>query len=214
VQDLGAETLTVCARSGCWNAHCVRKIWVLERSLCAQDLGAGTPTVHGLPVASGSDASDGRELAGEVEEEGSEVQDAEEPNSFSRVNLAFPDDDIKREFPLFPVRSQPIPIVRLASRGGSSPTAGNRFVHEGWRLNCHAGVGVQGKEGAAIAELVEGEMLYMPAGWFHEVTSQNRSQRGGDDGGHLALNYWFHPPDNLDPSAEGFAKPYRCSIPI
>ena len=29
-------------------------------------------------------------------------------------------------------------------------------------------------------------MLYLPAGWFHEVSSL---------GAHCALNYWFHPPD-------------------
>ena len=33
--------------------------------------------------------------------------------------------------------------------------------------------------------LEAGEMLYMPAGWFHEVSSV---------GQHCALNYWFHPP--------------------
>jgi hypothetical protein len=30
----------------------------------------------------------------------------------------------------------------------------------------------------------------------------------GLDGGHLALNYWYHPPDNLDPGRAGFSKPY------
>lgn len=32
----------------------------------------------------------------------------------------------------------------------------------------------------------------------------------GLDGGHLALNFWFHPPTNLDPSAAGFKAPYAC----
>eukprot|EP00316_Scyphosphaera_apsteinii_P016278 CAMPEP_0119317842 /NCGR_PEP_ID=MMETSP1333-20130426/44514_1 /TAXON_ID=418940 /ORGANISM="Scyphosphaera apsteinii, Strain RCC1455" /LENGTH=403 /DNA_ID=CAMNT_0007323901 /DNA_START=189 /DNA_END=1400 /DNA_ORIENTATION=- len=39
-----------------------------------------------------------------------------------------------------------------------------------------------------------GEMLYLPCGWFHEVTSY---------GEHIALNYWFHPPDRST-----FEKPY------
>jgi len=30
----------------------------------------------------------------------------------------------------------------------------------------------------------------------------------GLDGGHLAINYWFHPPDHLDPGKSGFNKPY------
>jgi hypothetical protein len=30
----------------------------------------------------------------------------------------------------------------------------------------------------------------------------------GLDGGHLAFNYWYHPPDNLDPSKAGFKRPY------
>lgn len=50
-----------------------------------------------------------------------------------------------------------------------------------------------------------GQMLYLPAGWFHQVTS--RTAPGGTC--HLAFNYWFHPPDNLDPSAAGYDSPYR-----
>lgn len=30
----------------------------------------------------------------------------------------------------------------------------------------------------------------------------------GHDGGHLAINYWYHPPDNLDSSKAGFKQPY------
>jgi hypothetical protein len=30
----------------------------------------------------------------------------------------------------------------------------------------------------------------------------------GLDGGHLAINYWYHPPDNLDSSKAGFKQPY------
>lgn len=45
-----------------------------------------------------------------------------------------------------------------------------------------------------------------PQGWFHEVSSF--STPGSPV--HMALNYWVHPPDNLDPSPAGFAQPYRC----
>ncbi|EPQ31066.1 uncharacterized protein PFL1_01255 [Pseudozyma flocculosa PF-1] len=64
-----------------------------------------------------------------------------------------------------------------------------------------------------------GEMLYLPASWYHEVTSSSLPPYGSDDataadegssssgksgagagadqGFHMALNYWFHPPDAL-----------------
>eukprot|EP00775_Hariotina_reticulata_P000764 gene764-1071_t len=63
---------------------------------------------------------------------------------------------------------------------------------------------------AAALEVVlqAGDMLYMPAGWFHEVTSYGG---GGLDGGHLAINYWYHPPDNLVSSKSGFNHPYTSS---
>ena len=35
-------------------------------------------------------------------------------------------------------------------------------------------------------------LLYLPAGWFHEVFSESSGS-----GGHLALNYWLRPPDVL-----------------
>eukprot|EP01127_Copromyxa_protea_P019879 TRINITY_DN6540_c0_g1_i2.p1 TRINITY_DN6540_c0_g1~~TRINITY_DN6540_c0_g1_i2.p1 ORF type:complete len:573 (+),score=174.60 TRINITY_DN6540_c0_g1_i2:630-2348(+) len=37
----------------------------------------------------------------------------------------------------------------------------------------------------------EGEMLYLPASWFHEVVSLGQEK----DNTHIALNYWAHPPD-------------------
>merc|ERR1712113_341915 len=39
------------------------------------------------------------------------------------------------------------------------------------------------------ATLQVGDVLYLPASWFHEVISS-----GADDGGHLALNIWMAPP--------------------
>ncbi|KAK9814629.1 hypothetical protein WJX72_009022 [[Myrmecia] bisecta] len=87
-----------------------------------------------------------------------------EPPSFSRIDLALPDAQLRAKFPLFP-----------------------------------------GKAAALECEVRAGQMLYLPAGWFHEVTSF-----GGSQGGHLAFNYWFHPPDNLKP--EGFWKPYTTDF--
>jgi hypothetical protein len=45
--------------------------------------------------------------------------------------------------------------------------------------------------------LKAGEMLYLPVGWFHEVTSFNSSSAKAQKG-HIALNYWMHPPANDD----------------
>lgn len=39
-----------------------------------------------------------------------------------------------------------------------------------------------------VVDLVPGDLLYLPASWFHEVHS---TAAGGH---HLALNAWFHPP--------------------
>lgn len=53
----------------------------------------------------------------------------------------------------------------------------------------------------------EGEMIYIPAGWFHEVQSLGSE-------GHMAFNYWFHPPDNhteisgTDRKSIPYSKPY------
>ena len=37
-----------------------------------------------------------------------------------------------------------------------------------------------------------GQMLYLPASWYHEVTSYTDPEE--KTGVHMALNYWFHPP--------------------
>lgn len=53
----------------------------------------------------------------------------------------------------------------------------------------------------SIVELKKNQTLYLPAGWFHEVTSQDETKGSY----HTALNYWFHPPDSLD----RFEQPYK-----
>lgn len=45
--------------------------------------------------------------------------------------------------------------------------------------------------------LEPGEMLYLPAGWFHEVTLFG-SDGESLDTAHVALNYWFMPPDGVN----------------
>ncbi|XBW37587.1 hypothetical protein QEN19_003168 [Hanseniaspora menglaensis] len=41
-----------------------------------------------------------------------------------------------------------------------------------------------------VIDLKPGDVLYLPAGWFHEVSSRGNY--------HIACNYWFVPPDNFD----------------
>ena len=84
--------------------------------------------------------------------------------------------------------------------------------------------------------LEAGEMLFLPAGWYHEVQSlggigvgggsssegkevssevaeEGRRSSGGKEmhgegqGGHLAFNYWFHPPDS-----SSYDKPYTTDF--
>ena len=51
-----------------------------------------------------------------------------------------------------------------------------------------------------IVELKNGDMLYLPASWFHCVWSY-----ADEDEFHIAVNYWYHPPDQLD----AFETPYQ-----
>ncbi|KAL7510345.1 hypothetical protein ACHAXN_012027 [Cyclotella atomus] len=55
----------------------------------------------------------------------------------------------------------------------------------------------------AYCHVNAGEMLYLPASWFHEVTSYGVEGSGC----HLALNYWFHPPDGKE-----FETPYSTDF--
>jgi hypothetical protein len=54
---------------------------------------------------------------------------------------------------------------------------------------------------SAFCTVQEGDILYLPASWFHEVTSY------GGENGHLAMNYWFHPPDG-----DSFELPYSTQF--
>ena len=54
----------------------------------------------------------------------------------------------------------------------------------------------------AVVEIEEGNMLYLPAGWFHEV----RSRPSIESPWHFAFNYWFHPP-----TTSSFEEPYDSS---
>jgi len=57
------------------------------------------------------------------------------------------------------------------------------------------------KVGVSV-EVCAGEMLYLPAGWFHEVKSNGEAPLG-----HMAFNYWYHPPDGTE-----FNQPYKSDF--
>ena len=59
-----------------------------------------------------------------------------------------------------------------------------------------------------------GEMLYIPAGWFHEVKSKSSENPSKDLPGHMAFNYWFHPPSVQSQGEKeiSFNKPYRSDF--
>jgi hypothetical protein len=69
-----------------------------------------------------------------------------------------------------------------------------------------------------IVRVQAGEMLYLPASWWHCVWSYTTASSADEDAAvpdddddepvhpfHLATNYWYHPPDQLD----SFTQPYK-----
>ncbi|KAE8258838.1 hypothetical protein A4X13_0g1411 [Tilletia indica] len=54
-----------------------------------------------------------------------------------------------------------------------------------------------------VADLKPGQCLYLPASWWHEVTSMSTPEHPF----HCALNFWFHPPTNLVKTDEPQTKP-------
>ena len=71
-----------------------------------------------------------------------------------------------------------------------------------------------------VCEIQAGEMLFLPAGWFHEVRSRNDGKgsgatasgkgSGSRGNGHVAFNYWFHPPDVCEKGQ--FRSPYSSQF--
>ena len=57
-----------------------------------------------------------------------------------------------------------------------------------------------------VVDINLGEMLYLPASWWHEVTSSSPEHTKNNV--HMAFNYWFYPPDGL----KNFDEPYRDEI--
>lgn len=74
-------------------------------------------------------------------------------------------------------------------------------------LPTHPAARAQGRAAAVECTVEAGQALYLPAGWFHEVTSYATQESRI----HLALNFWYHPPDNLKTAEAALQQPYRCA---
>lgn len=51
-------------------------------------------------------------------------------------------------------------------------------------------------------DISAGEMLFLPSGWFHEVTSFSEATAASK--AHIAFNYWMHPP-----ATKAYSQPYE-----
>ena len=93
--------------------------------------------------------------------------------------------------------------------GGSEEGGGEGPPRNFSRLGEGDEEGVKAKCMAMQVTLSAGQMLYLPCGWFHNVKS--RSGAGPQEAPyHLAFNYWFYPPDNIDGSGGGDSgRPYK-----
>jgi hypothetical protein len=71
---------------------------------------------------------------------------------------------------------------------------------------------------AATVDVGPGDLLYLPCGWFHEVVSSSSSNVSSSTTAtsesicsplHLALNFWFHPPDRARANPSNpYSRPY------
>ncbi|KAG8904543.1 hypothetical protein FRB99_001583 [Tulasnella sp. 403] len=98
-----------------------------------------------------------------------------EPSSFSRIPTAYLHDFLQ------------IPTTAKSPSFGAG--------------HSYAGLKKAGKP--LIVDISAGDILYLPASWWHEVTSS-----GPGATPHMAFNYWFHPPNDLN----DFSLPYRDKI--
>lgn len=99
-------------------------------------------------------------------------------------------------------------LQNAQSGGPSEPLSFSQIPTQ--ELHAHLGLTSPKQKSEALAragtpyivDLKAGDMLYLPTSWFHEVTSFSDE---GDDV-HIALNYWFHPPDS---ALQRFERPYE-----
>jgi Cupin-like domain len=104
--------------------------------------------------------------------------------------------------------------VVVGSRPESKPKHFSRVVLDSNQLDaCPTAYPLfPDRQRQCVVSLEAGEMLYLPASWFHCVTSKsdcasNASATPGLNY-HLAINYWYHPPDHLS----DFDNPYQSDF--
>lgn len=164
---------------------------------------------NGFPVAAAEDDESGSEWSnaedGEatldalarLQAEGVDVDlDEEDPMSFSKITpkalhwyFQVPDD------PAANVEEQQKANKAFQDEHGRKPIKQRPLFP---RPGCPPPVEVH---------LKPGQMLYLPASWYHEVTSYSEAPAKGSSSDppavHMALNYWFHPPSALSRRGEG-----------
>ncbi|PWN93143.1 Clavaminate synthase-like protein [Acaromyces ingoldii] len=165
--------------------------------------------INGFPVAAAeadesgsewSNAEDGEatlDALARLQAEGVDVDlDEEDPMSFSKITpkalhwyFQVPDD------PAASVEEQQKANKAFQDEHGRKPIKQRPLFP---RPGCPPPVEVH---------LKPGQMLYLPASWYHEVTSYSEAPAKGSSSDppavHMALNYWFHPPSALSRRGEG-----------
>eukprot|EP00970_Alexandrium_tamarense_P014468 scaffold4137_cov200-Alexandrium_tamarense.AAC.16 len=109
-----------------------------------------------------------------------------------------PSSDNNAATPTYPKSFSKIPVELLLSEQ-TTEANGHDELLERYPLFQNARV--------AYCNLMEGDALYLPTSWFHEVSSSSQANEI-DKGAHLALNYWFHPPSN----PQSFRSPYSSDF--
>ena len=125
------------------------------------------------------------------------------PPNFSKVNTSLHLDQLAKQFPLY---YEVITNSTKNSGGDQIRKESDSDFHVNNRKGA-TDVTIDTKSEEPRPRSIEvtiraGEMLFIPTGWFHEVRST-----GGGSEGHLAFNYWFHPPDG-----KTFEKPYSSDF--
>ncbi|KAF7794590.1 hypothetical protein EIP86_005726 [Pleurotus ostreatoroseus] len=142
----------------------------------------GLPTGLAAPGEEEEDDSEEEEEGGETLASGEEDQDQDdegaEPSSFSRIPTAFVHQHLQ-----LPTTAVP-PLDLSLDDFPDLKKASTPYV----------------------VELNAGEMLYLPASWWHEVTSSSAGESA--DAVHMAFNYWFYPPNQF----EKFEEPYEDTL--
>jgi hypothetical protein len=193
----------------------------LEAVLAAEDEKGGRGASFGSENGDEEDEDDGEE-EGEEEEEWNEEEEEEDGDKACDLDASEVSEDSEEETLVFgaqaaltarrPPASSSAPSVRPAPSRAVTSVA--ELVETPppvsfSRIDTSLPAAAIAKEFPLFrdaipldVELCSGQMLYLPAGWFHEVTSRGVPGKPL----HMAFNYWFHPPTALQPGSS--TRPY------